>query len=89
MGWLKNDLWMQRASWFERAWESVAILYRCDETQGGRRMINEREKQKLYELEKRQIQALEDIASELELLRIFVEQFLRKQRGGDQWEKNV
>ena len=47
-------------------------------------MINEREKQKLYELEKRQVGALEDIASELELLRVLLEQFHRKYRGGGQ-----
>ena len=46
--------------------------------------INEREKRKLYDLEKRQVGALEDIASELELLRITLEQFLRKSRGGGQ-----
>jgi len=47
-------------------------------------MINEREKQKLYKLEERQVQALEDIASEIELLRVLFEQFQRKQRGGGQ-----
>ena len=45
-------------------------------------MINEREKQKLYELEKRQVGALEDIARELEVLRILFEQLLRKSGGG-------
>tara|TARA_Y100000401_G_scaffold97058_1_gene84244 strand:- start:875 stop:1051 length:177 start_codon:yes stop_codon:yes gene_type:complete len=55
-------------------------VYRAN-AEGGRGMINEREKRKLYDLEKRQVGALEDIASELELLRIMLEQFLRKQRG--------
>lgn len=43
-------------------------------------MMNEREKQLLIELEKRQVGALEDICRELELLRILLESQLRRDR---------
>jgi hypothetical protein len=47
-------------------------------------MLVDREIKALMVLEERQVGALEDIASELELLRILFEQFLRKSGGGGQ-----
>ena len=43
-------------------------------------MINEREKMKIYELEKRSVAAKEDIARELELIRILLESLLRRSK---------
>lgn len=50
-------------------------------------MITEREKKFLISLLERHVDALEDIASEIELIRVNVEtiqRFQRKQRGGGQ-----
>lgn len=43
-------------------------------------MINEREKMKIYELEKRSVNAKEEIARELELIRILLESLLRRSK---------
>ena len=54
----KNDdcyLWLWMRSCINYMW----LVYRAN-AEGGRGMINEREKRKLYDLEKRQVGALED-----------------------------
>ena len=45
-------------------------------------MLNDREKKAMFEREERMCQALEDIASTLDLLLAMFDTFQRKQRGG-------